>query len=147
MIAEKYLSKSIVSVLLEAIKDCDIVSYSKIELDQFLNFEEEGFYLQAKNGADEISDVRIYLLPDQEFYPASKSVLGYFSELRTIDLAREYFGEPTKTIRSLKIPGAEPTFPGLMFKSQGFIIRAFHQFEISDIVCFHVSNAQIHINT
>ncbi len=112
----KQLGASILDILTQVRENGGVVDYSKIETDEFLKFPEDGFYLHAKNGAGNVSDCRIYFESIDNYFPAKLSTRGEFSDLSTLEDFVSKLGAPMREIKSVRIPGAEPTLPGKAFQ-------------------------------
>ncbi len=121
----EYFGRNITDVLLQLKKSNETISYAKIAHSEFVELPESGYYLQAKYGTGVISVFRLYFCAYNEFFPADISTRGEFGDLFTLKDFEERFGAAVKDVRAFKMPGAEPTLPGKLFKIEGKKITAY----------------------
>jgi hypothetical protein len=120
-----YLGCNIADVFSSLINDNALISYEKIENDEFIELPEKGFYFQAKNGTGIISDFRIFLTNHEKYLAATSDVKGSYKNLVTLEDFEKTFGSAIREVKAIKIPSCEPTLPGKIFIHNGKLITAY----------------------
>lgn len=133
-----FFGKSIMSVLEQIKLMSPVVEYSKIESDEFVKAPELGFYLHAPDGDGVVAAYRIFFSKYDEYFPADNKIKSEYKNFKSTSDFSAAYGNPLKTIRSIKIPGREPTLPGEMYKSESRTMFVYHYPNDNEIIYVHV---------
>jgi hypothetical protein len=120
-----FLDKRVDSALKEVKLIADIVDYSKIEDDEFIQAPELGFYLESIGG-EKITGYRVYVRHYRQYFPAKSELKGFLNKIDKVQDAFDFLGEPIRSIRSLNIPSLPPTLPGIEFSFEDKIVSIYH---------------------
>jgi len=116
---QKYFKTDIIETLTILKDKFDVVDFTKIDEDSFIKLPEEGFYFQAID-SNLITICRIYLMEYKSYLPASTESRGIFKNIHKKADLIQAFGKPIKAVRSVHIPGIEPTPRGDIFQSNTY---------------------------
>ena len=121
----KYLGTNILNTLSLLRGNADIVNYSKIEGDEFLQAPESGYYLQSKNETGVISNIRIFFEEHDGFFPSKYKLRGKYLLVKNFDDLNMLLGQPTKDIKPINIPGSTPTLAGKQYIDDTHIVSGY----------------------
>jgi len=111
----EYFDKDLDSVFASLKNNEDVINYEKIDQDDFVILPEKGFSLQSGPFLETVSDIRVYLLAKEDFFPIDRELLGDFKNVNTLADLHSLIGPKIMDIKSVNIPGLGPTLPGAKY--------------------------------